>query len=880
MRKYLLLFLLSLFVLPVNYYCGITGKISGKIIDAITNEPLVGANVVITGTALGGTTDIKGAFYIINIPPGTYDVKASYLGYQTSIKKQVVVNVDRTTTVNFDLSTDQLQTSVVEVIADREGIIRDLTSSSEQISGDEIKKLPVEGVGDILALQVGMTKDAGGGLHLKGGRSSEIAYLVDGMPVTNPFGTGLAVDVQNNSIQQMEVISGTFNAEYGRAMSGVVNIITKEGGRNYEGTITAYTGDYLTDNKDLFFHIDDINPFSQKYLEGSFSGPVPLISNTSFFFSGRLTNEENRFYGVKYHTPSDIGDFTNTDPRKWLIQYSGDSSIVPMNPVKTYSFSGKISTTPFQGLKINYSFTKDYANWKNYDHSQKYNPEYTPVNESWGFNNLLSFVHTINPSLFHELRLSYVTTKYERSKYKDPYDPRYYDGIHLNADVPSDLFQIGLVDPSFSKNNTTTLALKYDITSQIHNSHLIKLGIELRQYEVEDEYFQVNRGEQTTGELQVDPLSSFVHNKYDNKPIEFGAYIQDKIEIEDIIVNAGIRFDYFDAKSYVPTDLTNPTNKSKTDPNAKEKPFDEAYKTVDPKMQFSPRLGFAFPISNSGSIHASYGQFFQIPELGRLYENPDFEVAGQWSSFIGNADLDAQRTTIYEIGLQQKLLPELILDATAYYKDIRNLASTKLYQTFDQDQYGQYTNFDYGSVWGLTLAFDLLRMGMFSSTVDYTYQVADGNASDPKQAFYDAGNQNESTKSLIPLDWDQRHVLNWVLNITGESWGLTTISRMQSGFPYTPGDIQLRNQARRKPQFNVDLRIYKNIEFTGVSTTFFIKVENLLDQTLNEYLPQFTETDLRAHEARSYINSLYDIRYNPASQPAPRLVKVGLTINI
>jgi len=880
MRK--LTFILFAFIaLPGILFCGTTGKLAGKVIDAKTGEPLLGANITIMGSGLGAGTDLNGSYFIINIPPGTYDVKASYISYQSVLQKKVVINVDRTTNLNFSLNSEDIKTSVVEVIASREGIIRDLTSTSEQISSEDIKKLPVEGISDILALQVGMTKDASGGLHLRGGRSSEIEYMVDGISVKNPFGTGLAVDVQNNTIQQLEVISGTFNAEYGRAMSGIVNIITKEGKQNYQGTVTAYTGDFLTDNKDLFFNIDDINPFSQKYLEGSFSGPFPFLKNTSFFTSARMTNEEGRFYGRRLHTPADMGEFNSPDPSQWVVLYSGDSSIVPMNTVKSLSYSAKLTSVPFMGFKMSYSITSDFSNWKYYDHSQKYNPDYTPVNESRGLNHLLSFIHTINPNIFHELRLSYYTTNYQRSKYRDPFDARYYDGIHLFADVPGDMFAIGLVDPSFQKNHSTTIALKYDITSQIHPLHLVKLGAEFRHYEVEDEFFVVNRGEQTDGLLQIDPLSSFSHNWYNKKPIEFTSYIQDKIEINDIIVNAGLRFDYFDAKSFVPTDYTNPSNKSKTDPNAKDKAFDQAYRFVDPKMQVSPRLGLAFPMSDAGSIHASYGEFFQIPELSQLYENPDYEVLGTWSSYIGNADLEAQRTTIYEIGLQQKLMPDLVLDATCYYKDIRNLASSKLYATFDQDLYGQYTNFDYGSIWGITLAFDLLRLGIMSSNLDYTLQVADGNASDPKQAFYDAGNETESTKSLIPLAWDQRHVLNWVLNLNGDSWGFTTITKVQSGRPFTPNaNVQLRNQANHKPQFNVDLRLYKDISFSGLTATLFMRMENLLDQTLSENLPQLTIDDLRTHEPKAFINTLYDYRYNPASQPMPRLVKLGITLNI
>ncbi|MBI9071112.1 MAG: TonB-dependent receptor [Melioribacteraceae bacterium] len=887
MRKVkLLLTLLVLVTLifPSRLWCGTTGKISGKIVDAETGELLIGANIMIMGTNLGGSADIEGTYYIINIPPGVYDVKASFIGYQSVVKKQVVVNVDRTTSIDFELTIGDLQTEVIEIIASKKGIIKDLTASSEQISADEIQKMPVESIGDILSLQTGITQDAGGGLHLRGGRSAEIEYMVDGISVSNPFGGGMAVSVQNNTIQQMEVISGTFNAEYGRAMSGIVNIVTKEGTEKFRGSISGYTGDFLTTHDDMFFNIDDINPLSQKYFEGFVSGPIPFVKNANFFLSTRITDVENWLYGQRNHSPSDSADFSSTNPENWTIQYGGDSSIVEMNPSQSRALQGKLSFRLFNNLKVSYNLISDYSKWRGYNHSQKYNPDHDGTSKSWGINNILSFTHTLSPSTVHELRIANYTYNFESSKYKDPFDPRYEKEIHNQANTPSDIFAIGLVSTGFSERYSNTLAIKYDLTSQIHRSHLVKMGVEYRQNKLEDEYFVVRRDEGTNWQLQVDDVSSMAHNYYKKKPIEISAYIQDKIEIEDLIVNVGLRFDYFNAKSYVPKDFTNPSNISTG--SSEPKSFDDAYEDVDAKMQLSPRLGMAFPISDEGTLHASFGQFFQIPELGRLYENPDFEVIGTFESFIGNADLEAERTTIYEIGLQQMLTPNIVLDATCYYKDVRNLAGTKLYETFDQVSYGKYTNYDYGSVWGFTLALDLLRAGIVSSTVDYTYQVAEGNGSDPKQAFYDAGNNDESTKTLVPLNWDQRHVFNWVLNLNGKDWGISTISRYQSGYPFSPSttyiqtsNVQLRNMGRRKPRVNVDVRLYKNLEIAGLSTTFFMQVENLLDETLSENFPELKQDDIEGHESKEYINTLYDYRYNPASQPRPRLVKVGLSVN-
>jgi hypothetical protein len=882
--KKIILLLLLVTLSPVILWCGTTGKVAGKIVDAKTGEPLIGANIVILNTSLGGTTDIEGQYFVINIPPGKYDVKVSYIGYRSEIVKEVVINVDRTTYMDFQLQSEELQTDVIEIVANKTGIVKDLTSTSEQITAEQIQALPVESVGELLELQAGMTRDAGG-VHLRGGRGNEVEYVVDGISVTSAWGGGLGVAVQTNAIQQMEVISGTFNAEYGRAMSGVVNIVTKDGSFNeYQGNITAYTGGYYTSHTDKFLNLQTIRPADQKFLEGSFSGPVPFIKNLSFFGSTRVTDVTGHLYGQRLHNISDTTNFSDeVDPSQW-VQSTGDGSLVAMNWSESHAFQGKITYAPVQSLRFSYNLQTDYSKWQNYDHGHKYLPDYRPTYKSWGYNNTASLMHTISNSTFHELRGSYYTSHYKYSRYDDPYDPRYALGINDDHSTPSGVFAVGGVYSGFYKQNSSTGAVKYDFTSQVNNEHLIKFGAEYRQYVVEDEWFTVRRDASTNWELLVDDLSTTNHNHYKKKPFDFSAYAQDKIEIEDFIVNLGLRFDYFEPNSYMPADYANPHNDVATD--GSQKTFDQAYVKVNPKMQVSPRLGFAFPVSDVGTLHASFGMFFQRPDLAQLYENPEFEVLGNFSSFIGNADLGAQQTTIYEIGIQQQIIPQLVADATVYYKDIRSLTSSKYYTTFKQATYGIYNNFDYGTIWGFTLTLDVFNMGMISSNIDYTYQVAEGNSSDPKTIFNDAGSSTESTKSLIPLSWDQRNVFNWTLTVHGDSWGVSSIARIASGWPATttPSHIngstpQLRYQSRVKPRYSLDMKLYKDFTYAGMDLTVFMNIENVLDQTSTENVPGISSDDLKSFEKYEFLNTLYENRYDPSGEPTPRVIKLGLSLS-
>ena len=862
------------------------GKIAGTLTDAVTKEPVVGANIMIVGTTLGASSDENGYYCVLNVPPGRYDLRISCIGFQTVIKKQVIVNVDRTTTIDLALTPTTVNLETVEVIAQRPAIIRDLTSTVENIAESDIANLPVQTVGDILELQAGVTTDASGNIHMRGGRESEVQYYVDGMPVSNPFnGANAFSNIQNSNIQELQVISGTFNAEYGRALSGIINIVTKDGGDKTDISLTASSAGFVTSRTEVFPHLTKVNPFNQKYVEAALSGPVSLLGEKiNYRVSARFRKDENWLYGRRIYLPSDTANFNR--PPNWIVQHSGDSSDVPMNPFEAVSGMAKISYRPMNNLNATYSLIVDRSQNKSYSHAYKYTPDYTRNLYSLSLNHLAVLTHTLSASTFHELKISYETYSREEHASDNPFDPIYDAGIHpLAQSSLQDVFVVGGVDPRFLDRKSSTAAIKYEITSQFNQYNMIKAGAEYRLIDIKEESFSVVKNEQSKWQLTIPDISSSTHNYYHKKPIEAAAYIQDKIEISDLIVNAGVRFDYFDASSKVPVSMIDPHNDD-TLTHAKYTE-DQAYRKATAKMQISPRLGLAFPISDNGSIHASYGHFFQMPEYQRLYENPEFEVNGRFQSFIGNADLDAQRTVTYEIGLQQRIAENLVLDATCFYKDIRNLAGSSLFQTFDLDQYGQYSNRDYGNAWGITLALDILKTGMFSANVDYTYQVAEGNGSDPRQAFLDAQNRDESTKSLVPLDWDQRNVLNAVLSVEGETWGVKSISHYATGTPYDPAttfdqqrNIQLMNQGRRRGEFNMDLNFYQHFSLLGIRPTLFVSVYNVFDAQRIDSRPELSSVDLESHETRAVLNSLYEYRFNPASQPRPRLIRVGIEIGL
>lgn len=197
----LLYSLLTLFMFHYNGLAGTTGKIAGTVKDANTQESLIGVNIVIEGTTMGAATDTDGDYYIINVPPGTYSLKAIMMGYTTETKTEVRVNADRTSRVDFNMKATAIPGEEVTVIAERPVIRTDLTASITEVAGREIELGPAENLQDQIRQQRGIllgltqlgravyrfSNTPGDELHLRGGRENETLFMIDGMRVNDPL---------------------------------------------------------------------------------------------------------------------------------------------------------------------------------------------------------------------------------------------------------------------------------------------------------------------------------------------------------------------------------------------------------------------------------------------------------------------------------------------------------------------------------------------------------------------------------------------------------------------------------------------------------------------------------------------------------------------
>ena len=877
MNKYLPFFLFFILFATTILNAGNTGKIDGNIVDE-NGKPLPFTNVIIVGTSLGATSNQDGYYFIINIPPGTYNVKASYVGYASSILTGVVVSVDRTTKVDFNLNPETLNLNEVVVVANQPLVIKDKTSSSAIISADQIKELPVAELKDIVKLQAGVVVGVDGSIHIRGGRSNEISYLVNGISVTDPYSGQQGVQVENNAVQELNVISGTFNAEYGQAQSGIINIVTKEGGDKYSGSIIGYTGSYISQSN-VYLNINNLRPFSYQDIQGQISGPVPGLKSFKFFLSGRYLKDDGYLYGKRLYNVGDSSDFSSPLANEWQVNPTGDGAFVPMNYNNSYSYMGSLQYKLTSDIQLSMLGSFNNREYKEYDHAFKYNPDgdYRRFSNDRLLN--LSMTHVLGKRTFYEIKGAFFRNNNKYYAFENPLDPRYPPESYLESKPYN--FKSGGAKMEHLDRTSINRIGKFELNSQVDNINYIKTGVEAQWYNLKYSWYRVINNERTGFKPSADPniQGPFSREYYNVSPIQLGAFCQDKIELQDLIVNVGIRFDYFNSKYFVPEDFRDPTNSTKIRASNKE--------------QISPRLGIAYPISDNGVLHFSYGHFFQIPPFQYLYYNPGFAIySGSLVSIIGNADLEPERTVSYEIGLQQQLTEDIVIETIGFYKDIRNLLSTKIYRTDQQTLYARYTNQDYGNVHGITISVLKRKVNsLVGASLDYTFSIAEGNSSDPNSVFLD--NQSsppiESELQLVPLDWDQTHTINGTVSIGQRLWGCDFIVKYGSGLPYTPTPNGLRtttfplNSEKKPSTLSVDFQAYYGFKISDYNFTLMLNVFNLFDRR-NE-IQVFSETGRAAYtiipsrqDIPVVVSDLNDYLTRSDFYNAPRLVKLGVQI--
>ena len=868
----LIIIFFSLVLTPL-IHAGVTGKIAGKVTDANTGEPLLGANVIIEGTTMGAATDAEGDYFIINIPPGTYNLKVSMIGYTSQALVDVAVNIDRTTNIDFSLESGSISTNEVVVTAQKPVIRKDLTSSIVEINSKEIDVSPQHDVQSMLKQQRGIllgynhlgkeglaeTNTPSDELHIRGGREGETAFTLNGIVVTDPMWGG-AQFIQNSAgkyIQEFNTLAGTFNAEYGNAMSGVINVAAKRGNQNkYNADLSLYTDKF------------GIDRYDQNTMQGALGtgGPVPFTNgNLTFYVTGERKLSDGYLYGYNYPNWID-SEGKDVDPTTKLPAGNGEKVSLDRFDYWNTTLLLKWAVTP------NFIVTGfgSLGNLRNdsYSNTYKYNRDGSPYNKSDEKFFNLNITHALTKDTYYEIGLA----KQVHTRFLGVYDSWAKYAQTLESFDPSGNFSVIGEDWIWQNENWSVNTLRVAFASQVNKTNFIKVGGNLRLLDIDYE----SRNPNETGSYWVN---------YSHKPKEINGFIQDKMEFSEIglIINVGVRIDSWDPDSPYFTDIVN-TLDLKT-----------AKSTV--KTKVSPRFGVSYPISDKAAFHFAYGHFYQMPTYFNLYgsqrylTHPDdkdwdkypqfrgmnfpYTSEGSGNTRLANTNMEPEKTVAYEAGVQLKVSDDISLDVTAFYKEMTNLVGVRYIEAANYGTGATLSdNFDYANAKGIELVLNKRFSNYFSLRANYTYSNSLVTSSSP---WAQLQIQNPTFRTFTS-DWDRPHTFNLDLYVSlPKICDVSVSGNFQSGLPYT---IKTEPNTERMPYIeSIDLKLSKKFSLFGTTPQVYINVLNLTDRkNIYSVYANSGKPDLPLGIPRTPSNlNVYDI---PTNYSPGRQIYLGFTLEI
>ncbi|MCX7985135.1 MAG: TonB-dependent receptor [Bacteroidetes bacterium] len=984
MRKqslYVLLMLLASTTLMFAQY----GKISGVVTDQETKEPLVGATVILEGTAYGASTDVDGNYVILNVPAGTYNVKVSYIGYQPTTIMGVKIIAGLTRDLNVQLVSSAVQTKEVTVIAERPLIEKTATNAVRMQTAEEIEKLPVRGIQGYVRLQAGVVEQ-NGTLYIRGSRNDEVGYIVEGANVKNIVGSnarhdygGSLVTVIPEALEEISVQAGGYSAEFGGANAGIIQQTFKTAGTDVKVTLQAETDNFGNYPGKKF-----LDTYSYGYSDYVATISLPITSRLKFF--GAFQNTFQRDRDIWFWSGADFGYLKDNGLSGGK---KGDSALVKWDPGNVpgrmnnrYTVNGTLSLdlNPLQ-IRFAGGFTWS-RNMNNSQIRNIFNLARVAVGDN--SNLLLSGKanYFITHNTFLEATVSYVD---QRNK---SYDPLFGDDVMKYQDsvaaaaygyqfvtltqppMPYNFngFQFrrpGAVISGFSKDKRVNMSGSVALTTQLEN-HELKLGGSYELWTVShwdidvtsvyssvvnsaeninlardrQQFAKILRAVCTVNNYGFDEFGAPLTKGPDGpKHPYFGAaYIQDKMEFQDIIVNAGLRWDIMNLDGWYFNDI-------------REIGYDNSEFLIHPGKRgkrtfqyFSPRLGFSFPASDRTVFHLQYGKFVQAPPLYATYRSRAMAVfILQGGYFFNNPigyNLEPVKTTQYEIGFAQQISDAIALDITGFYKNIHGQLQTAYFPqpaTSPVSSYYAYVNGDFETVMGVEFTLRMRRMERVQAQVNYTLQDARGTNSYANGTISLLNTGGTPPSMVVPLDYAQRHRgslsldYRWGKNDGGpilEQLGFNLLFTFNSGHPYThatgsggqqavelgnllnDGDARTRmpvepiNSSTTPWVYQLDLRVDKTFSLGIADINVYVYVQNLLNtknvinvyyRTGNAYddgwlsdpvasgktVQTFGQTYVDLYRVINLENNQHQLRQNGfVNFGSPRQIRVGARVEL
>ncbi len=676
-----------------------TGKLTGVVRDGASGESMPGVNIVIKDTRRGATTDADGRYIILAIEPGGYTLSASMVGYGADTRSDVRVVAGYTTTVNFTINEAALGLAEMVITAERPPVEPDKTTSKHVVTIEDIEAIPmIRSTTELISLAPGVALDGTDrirGSENRGGTGTAVGYYIDGIEVNR----GRFSDLNTSAIQEVSVLTGGMNAEYGNALAGVVTVITREGQQNYRGR-----GEYRftpsgkkhwgTNFYDSPYHEDRVKWKDAAWVEET--DPV----------GGGLVHERTNYtdhYGHRVEANlggplgKDLAFFASTAYDRGVRSLPFGSQTTPFNTKNlvnvTYRPSGNLKFKATALVERHEALYTADGEWegsiKSTDRGANgrnvFLPEDFAASGKNQFRNHVAYVsmtHSLSPKTFYNLKL------YQTGSERDTSDvPAATEPVRTDSDgwfyLPRDI-------RAYDFRKETHTGLKLDFTSQVNTSHLFQAGVEAKRINYRQETFRA--GPTVDTRLMVLVGGDYELGK-DVTPWQASIYVQDKLEYGGLIVNAGIRYDYFNygQPSRLPGVELSPMFTAFNNRQL-ELPFRDSESSTITAL--SPRIGISHPISDKLAAHYFIGQTHSFPDLWEIYnlayatKDPDEDKNGNGKIDVGerfNA-LDAlssfglggtrhaaegvkpEKSTTVEMGVDWNFVRNYTLATTAHYR--------------------------------------------------------------------------------------------------------------------------------------------------------------------------------------------------------------------
>ncbi|UCH09419.1 MAG: TonB-dependent receptor, partial [Fidelibacterota bacterium] len=745
----------------------------------------------------GAATDKNGEYFILKIPPGLYTVRVFYMGYATEVRTQVVVVVDKTTRLDFSLTTQAVAGEEVLITAYRpDRVERDLTATKQVYAVSEVQSIAgVADITDILDLQADVVDD-----HFRGGRLGESQYLLGGGSIVNPLNNERAFQPIVTGLEQVEVYTSGFSAEYGNAQSGVVNMVTREGkdkwetraeigvvlpyyktwgGSIYDPSISIYdTTNYNSTNLYYYHLLTDL----EEWLKPNPDQPGRLMYDAGYSF-GRYSPIEDWSHWPPYipthedslriarlgqiqwlYSVRDIGleydktvdhriDFSTGGPiaDKLKLFFAGrQNTIHPIIPTPQPDIERQIMSSLLYQPDLNNKFklslvldtqSENYlgSQWLRWMFDRTLSvAQHARRSQQYGF----EWEHVLSHATFIDVRFRVLDLSIqERIEMVRPGEflNDYSNNLNWVDYTSHSDHRVGRPQDDRGDEHTTTYSLHTYLTSQVNPNNLLKAGLQMFYYDVEVDQ-----------ETNLSTESNYLINKFKVNPYEGALFLQDKMEFEGLIANLGLRFDFYDLNVRYYSDIFSPLKP----PALKEQT--ELY------TRLQPRIGISFPVSETTVFHLNYGTFTQRPNFNQVYYNQ--VTASNNIDVLGNPRLRPENTKAYDVGLVKGLPFGLRLDVSAYYKDVKDLVETAYYSDSSNTIYGTYTNRDYADIKGFHVSVEKLE-GAVRGFIRYNYESAKGKSSNDMDApvtYFERPDREWGYVKLpdpedVYLDYDRTH---------------------------------------------------------------------------------------------------------------------------